>query len=159
MRIAITGHRGLPDDTSRLVEDAIRAELASYPARYLVGISCLADGADQLFARAVLDHGGQLEVVVPATEYRDGLPQGARPSYDELLKRASDVYRLDRRVSDAEAHMNASALMLASAERLLAVWNGEPARAFGGTADVVALAEQRGIDVTVIWPTGARRGY
>ncbi|MDM4719304.1 hypothetical protein QTQ03_06720 [Micromonospora sp. WMMA1363] len=40
----------------------------------LIGLSCLADGADQLFAAAVLEHGGSLEVVAPATEYRDGLP-------------------------------------------------------------------------------------
>ncbi|GAB3762805.1 hypothetical protein [Microlunatus parietis] len=74
MRIAITGHRGLSPETSRLVDQAIRAELDQVAADHLVGISGLADGADQLFARAVLDAGGQLQVIVPAKRYREGLP-------------------------------------------------------------------------------------
>ncbi|MGW5646007.1 hypothetical protein ACWEV3_27990 [Saccharopolyspora sp. NPDC003752] len=40
---------------------------------------------------------------------------------------------------------------------MLAVWDGQPARGFGGTADVVDSARKRGVDVTVIWPDGARR--
>lgn len=157
MRIAITGHRGLPHDTMRLVDQAIRSELTQYPPRELIGISCLADGADQLFAQAVLDHGGRLEVVVPASEYRDGLPDESHKTYDALLARAARVHRLDRRKSDADAHMEASKLMMTSADRLVAVWDSQPARGYGGTADVVALAKEHGIEVTVIWPTGARR--
>src|SRR5215472_4033900 len=76
MRIAITGHRGLPAATERLVDKAIRDQLARDAADdHLVGISNLADGADQIFARAVLDAGGQLEAIVPAVQYRDGLPK------------------------------------------------------------------------------------
>src|SRR5690606_16048011 len=61
-RIAITGHRGLSDKVEVLVDLALRKELTRH-ADGLVGISCLADGADQLFARAVLDLGGELEAV------------------------------------------------------------------------------------------------
>jgi hypothetical protein len=39
----------------------------------------------------------------------------------------------------------------------LAVWDGKPARGYGGTADVVADAKTRGIPVTIIWPPGATR--
>ena len=42
-----------------------------------MGLSCLADGAYQIFARAVVDLGGGLEVFVPAAQYRDGLPASA----------------------------------------------------------------------------------
>ena len=59
--------------------------------------------------------------------------------------------------STEQAHMAASQAMLASADRLYAVWDGQPARGYGGTADVVAEAEKRGIPVTVIWPEGAVR--
>jgi hypothetical protein len=157
MRIAITGHRGLPSHTERLVDQAIRQQLAACEGRDLVGVSNLADGADQLFARAVLDAGGQLEVIVPAARYRDGLPESAHPGYDTLLPRASSVHRLDRIESDEDAHMEASRVMLDRAERLFAVWDGQPARGYGGTADVVAEARERGIPVTVIWPEGASR--
>jgi hypothetical protein len=43
MRIAITGHRGLPADTERLVDRAIRQQLGAYAGRYLVGVTNLAD--------------------------------------------------------------------------------------------------------------------
>jgi hypothetical protein len=157
MRIAITGHRGLPADTERLADQAIRQQLAAYAGRELMGVSNLADGADQLFAQAVLDAGGQLEVIIPAARYRDGLPESAHAAYDALLSRASSVHRLDRVESTEEAHMEASRAMLDRAERLFAVWDGKPARGYGGTADVVAEARNRGIPVTVIWPEGASR--
>ena len=157
MRIAIAGHRGLPAATERLVDRAIREQLAACADGDLVGISNLADGADQLFARAVLDAGGQLDVVVPAARYRDGLPPSAHATYDALFARASAVDRLDRVESTEEAHMEASRAMLANADRLFAVWDGQPARGYGGTADVVAEARKRGLPVTVIWPEGASR--
>jgi hypothetical protein len=155
-RIAITGHRGLPNDVEALVDRALRAELSPHTGS-LVGISCLADGADQLFARALLDLGGELEVVVPAARYRDGLPAEARESYDALLSRARRVRRLDHYESTAQSHMDASVEMLKDADLLIAVWDGLPARGLGGTADVVAYARDHGIPVSVIWPEGARR--
>jgi hypothetical protein len=157
MRIAITGHRELPADTERLVNQAIRHKLAAYAGRDVVGVTNLADGADQLFAQAVLDAGGQLEVIIPAARYREGLPESAHAAYDALLSRASSVHRLDRIESNEEAHMKASRAMLDRAEHLFAVWDGKPARGYGGTADVVAEARDRGIPVTVIWPEGASR--
>lgn len=155
-RIAITGHRGLNADTARLVEAGIRAELGEVRDG-LVGISCLADGADQIFARVVLEAGGRLEVVVPAARYRDGLPVEAHAGYDELLARAASVRQLAHVESTERAHMEASALMLEAADRVVAVWDGKPARGYGGTADVVAEARRRGLPVTVIWPSGAAR--
>ena len=158
MRIAITGHRGLPAATEHLVDQAIRNQLAgSVTGDHLVGLSALADGADQIFARAVLDMGGQLEVIVPATRYRDGLPEAAHAAYDALLLAASEVDHLGYVESTEEAHMAASSTMLDKADHLFAVWDGKPARGYGGTADVVAEARQRGIPVTVIWPEGASR--
>jgi hypothetical protein len=41
---------------------------------------------------------------------------------------------------------------------LIAVWDGQPSRGLGGTADVVTYARQRGVPITVIWPKGASRG-
>lgn len=157
MRIAITGHRGLPAATERLVDKAIRDHLAPYAGPVLAGISALADGADQLFAQAILDAGGQLEVIVPAARYRDGLPEAAHARYDALLGQAARVDRLDRVESTAKAHMEASMIMLTRANRLFAVWDGKPARGYGGTADVVAQAREQGLDVTIIWPAGASR--
>lgn len=155
-RIAISGHRGLGAATVRLVDEAIRAELARH-ALDVSGISCLADGADQTFARAVTDLGGSLEAIIPAAEYREGLPPDAHPLYDNLLAKAAAVHRLPFTKSTSESHMAASKLMVDEADELYAVWDGEPARSYGGTADVVAYAREHGIPVRVIWPAGAQR--
>jgi hypothetical protein len=53
--------------------------------------------------------------------------------------------------------MAASKLMVDEADELYAVWDGKPARAYGGTADVVAYARDHDTPVQVIWPAGAAR--
>ncbi|MGP3917598.1 hypothetical protein [Nonomuraea sp. 10N515B] len=156
VRIAVSGHRGLPEEAAVLIDRVIREALAEYLPD-ISGLSCLADGADQIFARVLLDLGGALEVLIPAKEYRDGLPSECHATYDELLGRAVRVLRLDFVESTSESHMAASARMLDDADVLFAVWDGQPARGYGGTADVVAEARRREVPVRVIWPEGARR--
>ena len=155
-RVAISGHRGLPGPTADLVDRAIRAALAEH-APDVAGISCLADGADQIFARAITDLGGKLEVIIPAARYRAGLPAEAHPEYDRLLAQAAAVRRMPFTESTSESHMEASKAMIDQADELLAVWDGQPARAYGGTADVVAYAREHDTPVRVIWPHGAER--
>jgi hypothetical protein len=155
VRIAVSGHRGLPAGTASLIGEAIRVALGEKAA--VAGLSCLADGADQIFARAVLDAGGEIEAVVPALKYREGLPAEVLAEYDVLLARAVRVHRLPFTESTSEAHMAASEFMIGLAGELWAVWDGEPARAYGGTADVVAYARDKGVPVRLIWPEGSRR--
>jgi hypothetical protein len=155
-RVGIAGHRGLPADTESLVEAAMRELLAGVGGD-LVGVTSLADGADQMFARMVLDMSGALQVIVPAAEYRAGLPQPSLPAYDSLIASASDVVHLPYTESTPESHMAAAEAMLQRIDRLVAVWDGQPARGFGGTADVVRKARTNGLHVDVVWPEGAYR--
>ncbi|WP_370944064.1 hypothetical protein AB5J62_33825 [Amycolatopsis sp. cg5] len=156
-RLAITGHRALPEQTERLVDQALRAEIERHANGLLTGVSCIADGADALFARAVLDAGGGLVVIVPAAGYRDALPAEYHSTYDALIAQAGEVIKLDHAESNSEAHMDASLRMIEHADELVAVWDGKPARGYGGTADVVAVARERDMPVTVVWPDGATR--
>lgn len=156
-RVAVSGHRGLPEPTERLVNQALRQSLAQHGPD-LVGLSCIADGADQLFAQAVLELGGRLEVVVPATKYREALPRECWPTYDLLIGKASQIHLLDYAESTSEAHQAASEYMVDHADILIAVWDGQPARSYGGTADVVDYARNAGKLVEVVWPQGASRG-
>jgi len=124
----------------------------------LVGVSCLARGADQLFARVVLDLGGQLEVILPAADYRQRKvkPDNAA-EFEELITRASSVRTLPFEQSNRDAYVAASQAVLSSVERMVAVWDGQPADGHGGTGDVVAAAHARALPVTVVWPDGAVR--
>jgi hypothetical protein len=155
-RIGITGHRGLSPPTARLVAHALRDALADYGAS-VTGVTALADGADQLFAHAVIDQGGQIEVIVPASRYRDGLPLESHPEYDDLLRRAVMVHRLKFIESSTDSHMAASKLMISMISELFAVWDHQSARGHAGTADIVAHARERGRPVRIIWPHGAAR--
>jgi hypothetical protein len=157
-RLGITGHRGLPAATERLVDTALRNEIAGYAQDgELVGVTAIADGADSLFAQAVLDAGGSLVVIIPAEQYRESFPAEHHATYDNLLARATRVISLDHIQSNSDAHMDASVRMIQEIDQLLAVWDGQPARGYGGTADVVAAAQERELPVTVVWPVGAER--
>ncbi len=155
-RIAVTGHRNLSGDATDLVDHAIRKALAPHGGQELTGLCCLGDGADQIFARAVLDLGGALEVVVPGNGFRDTLPARSHHRYDELLRAASAVHHIRPRDGTAPA-MPVAAYMLTHAHLLFAVWDGEAPQGQGGTADVVAYARNHGVPVEVIWPAGTTR--
>jgi hypothetical protein len=60
-------------------------------------------------------------------------------------------------MSDSQAHMDASLRMITEADELFAVWDGKPARGYGGTADIVAATRDRNLPTTIIWPEGATR--
>jgi hypothetical protein len=155
-RIAVTGHRDLTERTAGLVTAAVRDALAPYGTA-MVGISCLAAGADQIFARTVLDLGGTLQVIIAARGYRRTLPAAAATAFDDLLVEAHRIWSLPFDRPTPAAHAAANATMLRRADRLIAVWDGRPSRGVGGTAEAVTEARRRAIGVQVVWPRGAGR--
>lgn len=160
MRIGITGHSNLAPDAVPLVADALRDVLAGQSAgQSVTGVTSLARGADQLFARAVLDLGGQVEVVLPASDYRERKvkPDNAA-DFAELIGRAATVTTMPFETSNRDAYLAASEHVLAIVDAMVAVWDGQPSDGRGGTGDVVAAARERNVPVTVVWPQGASRG-
>jgi hypothetical protein len=130
--LAVSGHRGLPGSAEAWTDAELRRTIMSKARGDFSGISCLADGADALFARGVLDLGGRLVAVIPAATYRDGLPASYHPTYEALLSTASETVALDREASDADAHMDASLRMLEHIDELIAVRMANPR---AGTAE------------------------
>ncbi|MFD8497073.1 hypothetical protein [Amycolatopsis sp. NPDC059657] len=156
MRVGITGHTTLSPASVELITEELHALLADQPD--LVGVTCLARGADQLFARAVLDLGGRIEVVLPAADYRERkVKPGNLGEFDVLLGKADTVHTMPFAESGGAAYMAASEQVLSTVDRLVAVWDGKPAAGHGGTADVVRAARERAIPVTVVWPIGCAR--
>jgi hypothetical protein len=158
-RIGVTGHVILADGTAELVSASLAQQLRPYAGAELRGITCLANGADQLFAQVILALQGTYEVVIPAIDYRQcAVERDNRSAFDELLKRASKVDYMPYDRSGPEAYMAASEELLNRCELLLAVWDGHPSTGLGDTAAVVRSARKRGLPVTVLWPDGAQRG-
>ena len=155
--VGMTGHAGLPPHTAEVVTAALRDTLRAYTLN-LVGVTMLGPSADQLFARVVLELGGTLYVVVAAEQYRDSFEDpDAQAGYDELFGQASHVEVLEHVESTEQAHMDAGKVVVDRSSVLVAVWDGQPSRGLGGTADVVAYARERRVPVEVIWPEGASR--
>ncbi len=157
MRVGITGHSNISPDSAPVIADALRATLAD-TERPLVGISCLARGADQLFAAVVLELGGILEVILPAADYRENKVKPAnREQFENLIGKANKVHVMPFGTSNREAYEAANENLLGAAELLVAVWDGAPPDGKGGTGDTVRIARERNMPVTVVWPSGARR--
>lgn len=157
MRIGITGHSKLTPTSVPLVANALRVDLAQRD-KPLVGVSCLARGADQLFARAVLEVGGDLAVVLPSADYRDRkVKPENRDEFENLFGQAADVRVLPYETADRDAYAAAGDAVLADVDVLVAVWDGAPPDGKGGTGDTVHQAWERGLPVTIIWPEGAAR--
>lgn len=157
MRIAVTGHMNLAETTVPLIAEAIRGHLEQLEGK-LTGISCLARGADSVFAQIVLDLGGTLEVIMPSSDYRQAKVDPDHASlFDELTSKAAKVLTMPFRTASRDAYAVANHAMLNTADALLAVWDGVPSPNRGGTAGAVADAQKRGLPVIVIWPEGASR--
>src|SRR4051794_24488807 len=88
LRIGVTGHINLAAGTGALVHRALAAYLTTVRATGIVGVTCLAAGADQLFAQSVRDAGGVYDVILPGPDYRTVLPDDEWPVFDELLSGA-----------------------------------------------------------------------
>ncbi len=157
MRFGVTGHMNITTETADLVYAEIVALLTTANVGELVGISCLARGADAVFAQAVLEAGGRLQVVLPSRNYRQ---RKVKPAYaeqfDRLLDRAEVVLTMDFDDTGVDAYEAANDAVLDSCDRLVAVWDGENGDK-GGTGSVVEMARERGIPVDVVWPEGAMR--
>lgn len=123
----------------------------------LTGVTCLARGADSVFAEVLIELGGRLEVIVPSSDYRQAqVPPDHAPQFDLLMDRAESVKVMPSPTAGPEAYVAANNAMLDEVDLLLAVWDGDEG-AEGGTGHVVNEAIARQIPVTVIWPQGSQR--
>ncbi|AJZ86015.1 hypothetical protein ACFV27_28880 [Streptomyces antimycoticus] len=157
--IAVTGHMDITDASAPLVRGELDKILAAYEPSSLVGVSCIAKGSDSLFADAVLAAGGRLAVVIPSEDYRQAKvkPEHAE-TFDRLVEAADEVLVMPHATASRQAYEAANAVLLERADRLVAVWNGQPPTGKGGgTADVVHQAREAGVPVDVVWPDGASR--
>lgn len=157
--IAVTGHMDITPESVPLVRAALRDLLQRYAGGGLVGVSCIAAGADSIFAEVVSEVGGQLVVVIPSTTYRaTKVKPDHAPVFDHLVEAAVEVVTLPYETADRGAYEAANSELLRRADRLVAVWDGTPPSGKGGgTADTVLEAEAAGLEVDVVWPEGAAR--
>lgn len=137
MKIGVTGHQRRDGIDWNWVRHHIDLYLIGKPI--ITGYSSLAAGTDQIFADAVLDRGGKLVAVIPIPKYIDHFQDEALKRFKQL-RSVSHIIELNSHKSDNWAFLDAGKWIAREAERIIAVWDGEPAAGAGGTGDVVAYA-------------------
>lgn len=153
--VGVTGHSDLTEPTLALVRTALDEELGHHTGTDLTGLTCLARGADQVFADAVLAVGGALHVVVPAADYFDRITDpDARQRCDEYVRRAAATEQMSFESATREAYDAASRHLVDLCETLIAVWDGSQD---SGTGHAVLHARRAGKQTIVVWPEGAER--
>jgi hypothetical protein len=160
LRIGVTGHRVLGDVAAvRTRVDAVLDRLLGN-ATAAVAISPLAEGADRLVARAVLDRpGGTLDVLLPlpVADYLDDFATSAsRADFLALVGLARSVAEVPGvEAARTAAYARVGRAVVEGCDVLLALWDGEQSAGRGGTAEIVHYAHRRGVPVEVI---AVRRG-
>ena len=187
IRIGVTGHRTLDDPTAlqALVKKAIDAEVegllpelsrqkierarrADRIANPFSVLSPLAEGADRVVARAVLEYpGARLDVVLPLAHedyLEDFATEASRKEFEELLGRCDKpVFLRARRIAEEsrdaggraemrkEAYAKEGRYVVDHCDVLVAVWDGEPSSERGGTAEIVQYALEVNRPIIRVW--------
>jgi hypothetical protein len=145
MIVGITGHQDL-DAAIDWCRDRLEELVVSLPVTH--GYTCLAAGADQLFAEVLLRRAIPFTAVIPCEQYESAFASStARERYAALLAAAQETIALPYAQPSEAAFMAAGQRLAESVDALIAIWDGEKARGLGGTADIVAYAQGRGSSV------------
>ena len=125
-------------------------------ARQIEVVSPLAEGTDRLVAEEAIAVGAELicPLPLPIDEYeRDFKSAKSIAAFRRLVAEARDVAVVGEAGSTPDdrnaAYVAAGRVMLVRADLLVAVWDGLPSRGEGGTAHIVAEAQDLG--VPVVW--------
>jgi len=114
-------------------------------------VTPLAEGADQLATEVALSQGFAAQAVLPLPrdDYRgDFVDPQSQAAFDGLIARMSCVLQLPPLPAGRDdAYALAGRATIAHSDLIVAIWDGQPARGRGGTAEVVAGALRRGLPV------------
>jgi len=166
--VGVSGHRALDDPAQ--VEAQVRACLDSLArvgpgevAPRIVALSPLAEGADRIVARSVLerDPAATLRAVLPLeiADYLDDFSsESSKAEFLALLARADLIEILGAPEGEdpsnpegrVAAYERVGRYVVDHCDVLIAVWDGEPARGRGGTAEIIEYATGAGRPVEQI---------
>ena len=118
-------------------------------------VSAMATGADTVVAEAALEQGLALSACLPfaADDYSKDFEREEWSRAKALIDAAdSTVELVDHAPGDTAAYESVGRLIIAQADILIAVWDGDASRGRGGTTEVVAQAVASHMPVIHVWP-------
>jgi len=155
--IGVTGHRTLqnPNPVIAGVDKTLHAIKKNFEYESVVILSPLAEGADRIIAeRALAIDGTKLIAILPlpVEVYQEDFQSPISiKEFQGLLELADEIIELPQIINREESYRNVGKYLVAHCDVLIAIWDGQPARGPGGTAEVVALARDRNLPVAWIY--------
>jgi hypothetical protein len=151
--IGFSGHRQLNDPAAigRVIRDELERLGRETPDEW-IAFSSVAEGSDQLFVAQARTLGWSWHAVLPLAhaEFAKDFSAAEWARVEALLAGAENVRVIAENGTREDAYLDCGMETVNGADVLLAVWDGEPARGKGGTADVVAYAQSLGKPVVII---------
>ncbi|MEO5915173.1 MAG: hypothetical protein ABIS50_13135 [Luteolibacter sp.] len=152
--VGFAGHRGVPDRAA--AKAVISRELKTICGTVsgeLVGISSAAAGADLLFLDACREAGLKTVVLLPFPKERFQEDFGDPADWEHACRCMDDAWWCEvspgGEGAPAAYHVVARE-SLEVADRMLFLWDGQPARGIGGTGETVREAKEREIPSRII---------
>lgn len=159
--IGVTGHRVIEDEY--LIRSKVREVLGSIEYGFsdkdhiLKVISPLAEGADRIVAQEVLNfqgcpHENEMQAVLPLKKedyMNDFKTTESKEEFLDLLNRTEEVKNLPETPTRKDAYLQVGEYVVDKCDVLIAIWDGEPSRGKGGTADIIDYAKN--ICRDVVW--------
>ena len=142
MIVGISGHQDLETYDQEWIRKTILDLIDTYSITK--GVSSLARGADQLFARCIIEKGLKLIVVIPCKNYETTFRSDSdKKVFNELFQRASKKIELPFPKPNEEAFYQAGIAVLNFSDTMIVVWDGKNAKGWGGTGDIAEQAKRR----------------
>lgn len=151
--VGFSGHRQL--ENAPAAAAAIRSALEMLRAEAAgewIALSSVAIGSDQLFVREARALGWAWHAILPLprAEFARDFSPAEWQEVETALKSAEEVRVITENGEREDAYLDCGMETINGADVLLALWDGQPARGKGGTADVVAYAQAIGKPVVII---------
>ena len=137
MIAGITGHRELGN--LEWIKKNLQEIISKKDITY--GFTCLAIGADEIFAELLRQNKIGYTAIIPCNNYETTFEEGALQHYLFSRKSALEVIELNNSRPTEKAFNEAGKSVVDNSEILIAGWDGKKAKGFGGTGDIVEYAK------------------
>jgi len=151
--LGFSGHRQVanPPGVARVIGEVLTALRTEAAGEWIV-LSSVAAGSDQLFVEQAKRIGCSWHAILPLprAEFAKDFSAEEWGKVEGMLATAEHVRVITENGTREDAYLDCGIETVNGADVLLAVWDGQPARGKGGTAEVVAYARDLGRPLVLI---------
>jgi len=144
--IGFTGHRALNDESrSRIRILEFLQDFKAKTSKTIYGVSSAAVGGDLVFAESCIQTGIPVRILLPFSkdQFREDFDEPTWKRSEAVMQQAISVEVIGGGQSAQESYYDCGIETVQQSQMLVALWNGNPARGLGGTAEIVDFAKEQ----------------